>query len=102
MSTGLPPYGPKPRRRLRRAEREEKNWRRRRADRLLEGLTWQLIVARRRAGLTQQEVADRMRTTRSAISRLESGLCHRPRLTTIESYAMVVGCHVEVVIARGP
>jgi transcriptional regulator with XRE-family HTH domain len=43
-----------------------------------------------------------MRTTRSAISRLESGLGHRPRLTTLESYALVVGCRVEIVIRRGP
>ena len=47
MSAGLPPHGPKPRRRLRRTEREERNWRRRRADRLLETLAWHATVVGR-------------------------------------------------------
>lgn len=90
------------RRRLSRAEREDRNWRWRRSDPLLDALTWQLIAARRRSGLTQQQVAERMGTTRSAISRLESGLDHRPSLTTIESYALVVGCRVELVLQPWP
>jgi hypothetical protein len=98
VSNGLPHDVLKPRRRLRRAERDERNWRRRRADPLLDGLTRQLVAARCRAGLTQQQVADRMCTTASAIARLEAGLFHRPRLTTIESYALVVGCRIEVVL----
>ncbi len=32
-----------------------------------------LIEARTEAGLTQEELADRMRTTQSAIARMESG-----------------------------
>jgi transcriptional regulator with XRE-family HTH domain len=51
--------------------------------------------------MTQQQVADRMRTTRSAISRLESGLGHRPTLNTLDGYAQVVGCHVEVHLRPG-
>jgi DNA-binding XRE family transcriptional regulator len=90
------------RQRLRLAEREERAWRRRKADPFLDALTRQLIAARLRARLTQQDVADRMRTTRSAISRLEGGLRHRPRLTTLESYALVVGCRVEVVLLPWP
>jgi len=85
-----------------RAERDDRNWRRRRSDPWLDNVTWQLVAAHRRAGLTQQDVADRMRTTRSAIWRLESGLRHRPRLTTLESYALAIGCHVEIAIRRGP
>ena len=46
--------------------------------------------------MTQQQVADRMRTTKSAISRLESGIAYRPKLGTIENYALVVGCRVEI------
>jgi DNA-binding XRE family transcriptional regulator len=92
-----------PRRRYRAGDAwEERNWRKRRADPLLSDLTWQMIAARRRAGLTQREVAARMGTTRSAVARLENGLFHRPRLTTVEAYAIVVGCHVEVSLVGGP
>jgi DNA-binding XRE family transcriptional regulator len=72
------------------------------ADKELYRLTRQLIAARGRAGLTQQQVALRLRTTKSAISRLERGLLHRPTLTTIESYALVVGCRVEVRLLPWP
>jgi len=70
--------------------------RRRESDRTLCNLLGQLITARLRAGLTQEDVAIRMRTTKSAISRLESGVHCRPTLTTIENYALVVGCRVEI------
>jgi transcriptional regulator with XRE-family HTH domain len=46
--------------------------------------------------MTQQEVAERMPTTRSVVSRLESGLHTRPTLSTIEKYARAVGAVVEV------
>jgi transcriptional regulator with XRE-family HTH domain len=85
-----------------RAERAERNRRWRLSDRMLDELVVQLVAARCRAGLTQAQVADRMRPTRSAVSRLESGAYHRPTLTTIESYALVVGCKVEVTIRPGP
>ncbi|MFZ9714640.1 MAG: helix-turn-helix domain-containing protein, partial [Vulcanococcus sp.] len=38
----------------------------------------QLLEARKQAGLTQDEVAQRMGTTRSAISRLEAARKHLP------------------------
>jgi hypothetical protein len=38
-----------------------------------------LIEARSRAGLTQAQLADRMRTTQSVIARLESGRGRNPR-----------------------
>ena len=66
------------------------------ADRALHRLTRELIAARVRAGLTQQDVARRMGTTNSAVSRLECGLLHRPTLTMIENYALVVGCRVDI------
>jgi predicted transcriptional regulator len=37
-----------------------------------------------------------MSTTRSVISRLESGVRTRPTLTTIEKYARAVGAIVEI------
>jgi DNA-binding XRE family transcriptional regulator len=44
-------------------------------------------------GLTQAEVAKRMKTTQSAIARLESGE-HDVRVGTLERYATVVGCSI--------
>jgi transcriptional regulator with XRE-family HTH domain len=55
-----------------------------------------LVAARTAAGMTQEDVAVRMWTTRSVVSRLESGVCTRPTLTTIEKYALAVGALVEI------
>lgn len=77
---------------------QEKRARRRRADGSLFRLVCQLKAARLRAGMSQEQLAYRLRTTKSAVSRLETGLIHRPTLTTIENYAMVVGCRVEVTL----
>ena len=60
-----------------------------------------LVVTRYGHGLSQADLAARMRTTRSAVSRLESGAHHRPSLTTIENYARAVGCRVELHITPG-
>ena len=46
--------------------------------------------------MTQEEVAARMRTTKSVVSRLESGVFTRPKLSTIEKYAVAVGALVEI------
>ena len=49
-----------------------------------------LLEARKQAGLTQEEVAARMGTTKSAISRLESSLRtdkHSPSFATLRKYA---------------
>jgi len=63
----------------------------------------QLLEARQRAGLTQEEVAVRMGTTRSAISRLEGSRKHLPALSTLRSYADVLGCDVEIsLVPRSP
>ena len=76
--------------------------RRRDSDKTLYRLTNELVAARLRAGLTQQEVGRRMGTTKSAISRLERGLVHRPTLTTIENYALVVGCRIDIHLLPWP
>ena len=65
-------------------------------DRLLQALVIDLVAARVAAGMTQEEVAARMWTTRSVVSRLESGVRTRPTLTTIERYAVAVGAAVEI------
>jgi DNA-binding XRE family transcriptional regulator len=56
----------------------------------------QLLKARTKAGLTQDAVAERMGTTKSAISRLESAGKHTPSLSTLRRYAEAVGCELQV------
>ncbi|HTH73957.1 MAG TPA: helix-turn-helix transcriptional regulator [Trinickia sp.] len=53
-----------------------------------------LLAARRDAGLTQAQVAERMGTTASAVSRLESSLSsekHSPSFATLRKYATACG-----------
>ena len=59
-------------------------------------LVRELLAARARAGLTQEEVAKSMGTTKSAVSRLEAVGKHSPSVTTLERYAQAVGCQVEI------
>jgi len=56
----------------------------------------QLLRARTRAGLTQDAVAERMGTTKSAVSRLEGSGKHAPSLATLRKYAQAVGCDLQV------
>lgn len=57
----------------------------------------QMIALRKRAGLTQAEMAERLGTKRSNISRLESLSSDvSPRLATIEDYARVLGYSIRV------
>ena len=56
----------------------------------------QMLKARARAGLTQDAVAERMGTTKSAISRLESAGKHAPSLATLKRYAQAVDCELQV------
>jgi hypothetical protein len=56
----------------------------------------QMLKARARAGLTQDAVAEKMGTTKSAISRLESAGKHAPSLATLKRYARAVGCELQV------
>lgn len=54
-----------------------------------------MIQARARADLSQAEVAKRMGTTESAISRLESGRS-KPSTRTLERYAKAVGHRLRI------
>ncbi len=65
-------------------------------DRALQLLVSDLVAARTVAGMPQEEVALRMCSTTSAVSRLESGVGTRPTLSTIEKYALAVGARVEI------
>jgi DNA-binding XRE family transcriptional regulator len=60
----------------------------------------QMLQARSRAGLTQDAVAERMGTTKSAISRLESAGKHAPSLATLKRYAQAVGCELQIKLVR--
>jgi transcriptional regulator with XRE-family HTH domain len=79
-----------------------KNWLKdpeyRREYEALEGefsLAASLIDARTRAGLTQQQVARRMRTTQAAIARLEGG-GYRPSTRTLERFASATGSRLKI------
>ena len=59
----------------------------------------QLIEARTKANLTQEQVARRMGTTQSVVARLESG--HPlPSLRSLRRYASAVGSKVEIRLVR--
>lgn len=59
-------------------------------------LAGQMLRARADAGLTQDAVAERMGTTKSAVSRLESAGRHNPSLGTLRRYAEAVDCDLQV------
>ena len=59
----------------------------------------ELLQARRNAGLSQAEVANKMGTKAPAITRLESSLTsgkHSPSIATLKKYAQALGCHLEI------
>ncbi|WP_017326383.1 helix-turn-helix domain-containing protein [Synechococcus sp. PCC 7336] len=59
----------------------------------------QMLEARKRAGLSQSDVAARMGTQATAITRLESSLSsgkHSPSIATLQRYARAVGCELEI------
>ncbi|MBI5427296.1 MAG: helix-turn-helix transcriptional regulator [Nitrospinae bacterium] len=59
----------------------------------------ELLHARRKAGLSQDEVARRMGAQRPAVTRIETSLAtskHSPSLSTLRKYAVAVGCRLEV------
>jgi ribosome-binding protein aMBF1 (putative translation factor) len=82
------------------ARRSRRRQRALRDDPTLRILLADLVAARAAAGMTQHEVATRMWTTKSAVSRLESGRYARPTLDTIEKYALAVGARVEIRVRR--
>ena len=54
-----------------------------------------LIEARTRAGLTQEQLADRMNTTQAVIARLESGRV-KPSTRTLERLAKATGTRLRI------
>ena len=56
----------------------------------------EMLAARARAGLTQEAFANRMGTSKSTVSRLESAGKHAPSLASLKKYAEAVGCKIEI------
>jgi DNA-binding XRE family transcriptional regulator len=62
----------------------------------------QLIRLRREAGLTQAQVAQRARTTASAISRYENTDYDRYELRTLQRIVRACGGRLDIILAPGP
>ena len=58
-----------------------------------------LIEARARAGLTQEQVAQRMKTTLAVVVRLE-GVGSAPSMRTLAKYAKATGTRLKVTVER--
>ncbi len=59
----------------------------------------QLVAARRKAKITQAQIAAAMNTTASAVARLESGggkKRHSPSIRTIKLYAAALNCDIKM------
>ncbi len=54
-----------------------------------------IIEARAKAGLTQEQVAERMHTTQTVIARLESGRS-KPSTRTLERFAKATGAKLKI------
>ena len=60
-----------------------------------------LIETRTRAGLSQEELAVRMKTTQSVIARLEGGRV-RPSTRTLERIALATGTRLKISFEQAP
>ena len=66
-----------------------------------EGIARFVIMRRAELGLTQEQVADRMGTSHSAISRIESGQ-HRTSVATLERLAQALEVRFVIGFETGP
>lgn len=64
-------------------------------------LAREVIAARVTAGLTQEQLAQRMDTTQSVIARLESGRT-KPSTQTLERLATATGTRLKISFERAP
>ena len=58
-----------------------------------------LRQARETSGLTQEEIAEKLNTKKSAISRIENH-AEDIKLSTLEKFATALGCKIEVSITQ--
>lgn len=59
----------------------------------------EMLAARRKAGLSQADIAQRMGTKAPAVARLEGALAsgkHSPSIDTLKKYAAALGKRVEI------
>ncbi len=59
----------------------------------------EMLKARKNAGLTQADVAEKMGTQTPAVARLEASGRHKkhsPSLATLQKYADAVGCRLDI------
>ncbi|MCM1129730.1 MAG: helix-turn-helix domain-containing protein [Alistipes senegalensis] len=58
----------------------------------------EILAARKAAGLTQEQLAERMGTRQSSIARLENGLAcgNLPSMTMLKKYAEAVGKKLQI------
>ena len=56
----------------------------------------QFIIARKTAKLSQHEVAEKLHTKQPAIARLEGGGYLKTSLDTLQAYADVLGCELQI------
>lgn len=58
----------------------------------------EILAARKAAGLTQEQLAERMGTRQSSIARLENGLTcgNLPSMTMLKKYAAAVGKKLQI------
>jgi DNA-binding XRE family transcriptional regulator len=62
----------------------------------------ELLAARKRAGMTQADVAERMGIAQASVARLESSAGsrkHAPSIATLRRYADAVGCDLRISLA---
>ena len=62
----------------------------------------ELLRARRQAGMTQADVAERMGIAQASVARLESSAGsrkHAPSIATLRRYADAVGCELHITLA---
>lgn len=67
------------------------------------GLLRELLQARRKAGMSQADIAARMGTKAPAVTRLESALTsgkHSPSIATLKKYAQALDCQLEIKLVR--
>ena len=63
-------------------------------------LAEELVKARARAKLSQEEVAKRMGTTQSVVAKLESGRA-KPSIRSLERYAAAIGARIRYQLLPG-
>jgi len=59
----------------------------------------EMLLARKKTGMSQAQIAESMGTKSTAITRLEASLSggkHSPSLATIKKYAKAVGYHLDI------